>query len=172
MGFNKYGYCSRLGVGHCITKSNLGIDAREQLTLCGINNMDNGACVVWGVEMEEWHDHLFPEDTKRVTRAKSHIFSTTMVPTGVDTFDVEYVIQLEIGGKMPSWLTTPIVIDSVKRCFNCAQDFYNNKNGQLDEYLADALFTTPLLSTHDGQSDAIRSYKKDGHRGRSLLMTP
>ena len=96
-----------------------------------------------------------------------------MVPTGVDTFDVEYVIQLEIGGKMPSWLTTPIVIDSVKRCFNCAQDFYNNKNGQLDEYLAEALFTTPLLSSHDGQhSDALRNHKKGGHHGRSLLMTP
>ena len=167
MGFGKYGYCSRLGVGHCVTKSNLGIDAREQLTLCGINNMDSGACVIWGVEMEEWHDHLFPSNTNRVTRAKSHIFTTTLVPTGIDTFDVEYVIQLEIGGKMPTWLTTPIVIDSVKRCFNCARDFYINKNGELDKYLAEKT-PSPLLSGYDDGRHGV----VDGHRGYGLLMTP
>jgi hypothetical protein len=65
-----------------------------------------------------------PSHYQRVTRAKSHLFSTTLVPTGESTFDVEYTLQLEIGGKIPSWLTTPIVTDSVKRMFNCAKDVY------------------------------------------------
>jgi hypothetical protein len=112
MGF-KYGNCVRLGVGYCKTKKNLGIDAREQLTLCGINEFPDSSVIIWGTEMETWHDHLLPPG-ERVTRAKSHIFSTTLVPTGADTFDVEYVLQLEIGGKIPSFLTTPIVTDSVR----------------------------------------------------------
>eukprot|EP00980_Cylindrotheca_fusiformis_P029320 scaffold23225_cov206-Cylindrotheca_fusiformis.AAC.1 len=95
MGF-KYGDCSRLGVGHCVTKPNFGIDAREQLTLCGINNFPDDSCLIWGTEMESWHDHLLPPG-KRVTRAKSHIFTNTLVPTSENTMDVEYVIQLDIG---------------------------------------------------------------------------
>ena len=150
MGINKYGDCVRLGVGHCTTKSNLGIDAREQLTLCGINNFDDGSCLIWGTEMEEWHDHLFPPG-HRSTRAKSHLFSTTLVPTGPDSFDIEYVLQLEIGGKIPVWLTTPIIIDSVKRLFSCSKDFFLGKDGTLEQRLADL------------------SNRKDGY---SLLMTP
>lgn len=67
-----------------------------------------------------------PSHHDRVTRAKSHLFSTTLVPTGETTFDVEYVLQLEIGGKIPTWMTTPIVTDSVKRMFKCAKDVYAN----------------------------------------------
>jgi hypothetical protein len=131
----QYGTCSRLGVGHCVTKSNLGIDAREQLTLCGINDFPNGSCLIWGTEMEEWHNHLFPPG-HRPTRAKSHLFSTTLVPTGPETFDVEYVLQLEIGGKIPTWLTTPIVNESVQRLFACAKSFYSSKDGELAKFMA------------------------------------
>lgn len=135
MGF-KYGDCSRLGVGHCLTKPNLGIDAREQLTICGINDFADGSCVIWGTEMESWHDHLLPPG-KRVTRAKSHIFSTTLVPTSEKTIDVEYVLQLEIGGRIPNWMTTPIIVDNVKKLFRCSGDFFNNKDGELDKFLAE-----------------------------------
>lgn len=135
MGFN-YGDCTRLGVGHCITKPNLGIDAREQLTLCGINEFSDGSWVIWGTEMEDWHNHLFPPG-RRVTRSKSHLFSTTLTPTGPDSFDVEYVLQLDIGGKLPNWMTTPILVENVKKLFACAQDFYLNKNGELETFLVE-----------------------------------
>ena len=152
MGF-KYGDCSRLGVGHCVTKANFGIDAREQLTLCGINDFADGSCIIWGTEMEEWHNHLLPPG-KRVTRAKSHIFSTTLIPTGTDTFDVEYVIQLDIGGKLPNWMTTPIIIDNVKKLFRCSQDFFLNKDGELEKFLMQKAERTAQM------------------QGPSLLMTP
>jgi hypothetical protein len=154
MGF-KYGECSRLGVGHCLTKTSMGIDAREQLTLCGINDFpeaDNGSCLIWGTEMEEWHNHLFPPG-HRHTRAKTHLFSSTLVPTGPETFDAEYVIQLDIGGNIPTWLTTPIVTDNVKKFFSCAADFFKNKNGDLDKYL-------------------LKKAEREDATSYSLLMTP
>lgn len=152
MGF-KYGDCSKIGVGHCVTKANFGIDAREQLTICGINEFPNGSCIIWGTEMEEWHNHLLPGSVRH-TRAKSHLFATAMVPTSEDEFDVEYVIQLDIGGKIPAWMTTPIVLDSVKKMFNCAKEFYGNDDGELDKFL---------------EEKALRPNHKDG---LSLLMTP
>jgi hypothetical protein len=152
MGF-KYGDCSRLGVGHCVTKANLGIDAREQLIICGINDFPDGSCVIWGTEMEEWHDHLFPPGPRH-TRAKSHIFSSTLVPTGPNTFDVEYVLQLDIGGKIPTWMTTPIILDSVKRMFSYAKGFYLNVGGELDKFLLE------------------KASRPDHKDGLSLLMTP
>lgn len=152
MGF-KYGDCSRLGVGHCVTKANLGIDAREQLTICGINDFADGSCMIWGTEMEEWHDHLLPGE-KRVTRAKSHIFTTTLIPTGPESFDVEYVLQLDIGGNIPNWMTTPIVIDNVKKLFSCAKDFYLNKDGEYEKFLME------------------KANRMNHKGGLSLLMTP
>ena len=154
MGF-QYGSCAKLGVGHCLTKPNLGIDAREQLTMAGMNEFheeSNGSCLIWGTEMEEWHNHLFPPGQRR-TRAKSHLFATTLVPTGPESFDVEYVLQLEIGGNIPTWLTTPVVVDNVKKLFSCAKDFYQNKEGELDMFLAE------------------KAKQKD-LTGYSLLMTP
>ena len=52
MGF-AYGDCSRLGVGYCRTKKNLGFDSREQLTVCGINKFSDGSAMIWGVELDE-----------------------------------------------------------------------------------------------------------------------
>jgi hypothetical protein len=52
MGF-AYGNCYRLGVGYCRTKKNLGIDSREQLTLCGINKFLDGSSMIWGVELPD-----------------------------------------------------------------------------------------------------------------------
>lgn len=151
MGF-KYGDCCKLGVGHCSTKPNLGIDAREQLTICGINEFPDGSSLIWGTEMEEWHNHLFPPGP-RSTRAKSHLFSTTLIPTGPDSFDVEYVLQMEIGGKIPNWMTTPIVIDNVKKMFSTTQNFFLNKDGELEKFLAEKA-------------------TRQSPNGMSLLMTP
>jgi hypothetical protein len=152
MGFN-YGDCSKMGIGHCLTKSNLGIDAREQLTICGINDFDDGSSIVWGTEMEDRHNHLFPPG-QRSTRARSHLFSTTLTPTSSDTFDVEYTIQLEIGGRIPTWMTTPIVIDNVKKLFTCAQKFYKNEGGELEKFLTE------------------KAKRQDLTSGPSFLMTP
>ena len=129
MGNGKFGECTRLGVGYCKTKPNLGVDSREQLTLCGCQEFDHGACIIWGVELEPWHDYMFPP-TERHTRAKSRVFCTTMQPTGEDSFDVEYVLQLEIGGKIPQWVSTPLVVKSVKRMFQYAAKVFGEDDVQ------------------------------------------
>lgn len=136
MGFGSYGDCSRLGIGYCQTKANLGISPREQLILCGIQNFSDGSCIVWGTEMEEWHNHLFPPG-ERHTRAKSHIFSTTLTPTSENSFDVEYALQLEVGGKLPTWCTTPILVDTIKKMFIHAQGFFGGEHGNLEAYLSE-----------------------------------
>jgi hypothetical protein len=117
----KYGDCKRLGIGYCQTKSNPLVDGREQLILCGIQQLPNKATIIFGTELEEWHNHLFPQDRERHTRAKSHLFSTTIMPTGPNTFDVEYILQLEVGGNLPTFLTTPVMIETVKSMFNYAK---------------------------------------------------
>jgi len=135
MMMGKFGKCTRLGIGYCQTKPNFVVDSREQLTMCGIQEFpETGAALIWGTEMEDRHNHLFPP-TERHTRARSHIFSTTLVPSSSDSFDVEYVLQLDTGGKIPTFMTTPVVIDSVKSMFNHANNFYSGKGGELDEYL-------------------------------------
>lgn len=136
MGFGRYGDCNRMGIGYCQTKAGFGISPREQLTLCGVQDFADGSCLIWGVEMEERHDSLLPPGPRH-TRARTHVFSTTLTPTGDDSFDVEYVLQLEVGGMLPSWLTTPVVTDSVKRLFKAASDFYLGRDGDrsLDRFL-------------------------------------
>lgn len=127
MGVGRYGDCSKLGIGFCQTKSNFVVDGREQLTLCGVQDFPCGSCIIWGTELEEWHNHLFPEDRVPRTRAKSHLFSVTLVPTSPNTFDVEYILQLEVGGKIPSFLTTPILVETVKSMFKYAAKTFKNK---------------------------------------------
>jgi len=139
MGFGKYGDCSRLGIGYCQTKGTMGITSREQLTMCGIQDYaSTGSTVIWGTEMEDWHNHLLPEGPRH-TRAKSHIFCTTLVPTSEDSFDVEYVLQLEIGGKIPTWMTTPIVTETVKNLFRHAKKDFDShgKGGEFDKFVAE-----------------------------------
>lgn len=120
---NKYGELGLFGVGYVKTKQSV-VSPREQLTLCGLQNFPSGASIIWGVELEEDQNHLFPEDQpKRSPRTTSHLFSTTLIPTGEDTFDVEYVIQLEIGG-LPGWLAGPVIIETVKNSFFRFADEY------------------------------------------------
>ena len=149
MGVGRYGDCSKLGIGFCQTKSNFVVDGREQLTLCGVQDFPCGSCIIWGTELEEWHNHLFPKDRVPRTRAKSHLFSVTLVPTGPNTFDAEYILQLEVGGKIPSFLTTPILVETVRSMFKYADKTFKNK-----EIMA------PYME------------KKEYEVSNSLLMTP
>mmetsp|Transcript_2642 Transcript_2642/g.3729 ORF Transcript_2642/g.3729 Transcript_2642/m.3729 type:complete len:325 (-) Transcript_2642:488-1462(-) len=150
MGVGKYGDCSRLGIGYCQTKPNPVVDGREQLILCGIQDFDDGSTLIWGTELEDWHNHLLPEG-RRYTRAKSHLFSTCIIPTGPETFDVEYILQLEVGGNLPTFLTTPILVQTVKGMFN-----HGVKVFQDDEIMA------PYLKKQHASRDITQS----------LLMTP
>mmetsp|Transcript_21130 Transcript_21130/g.42604 ORF Transcript_21130/g.42604 Transcript_21130/m.42604 type:complete len:328 (-) Transcript_21130:120-1103(-) len=152
MGMGRYGDCTHMGVGYCRTKANFAVTPREQLTLCGVQNFDCGSYIIWGTEMEEWHNHLLPEG-ERHTRSKTHLFSTTLTPTSSDSFDVEYVLQLDIGGKIPSFLTTPILTDTVKSLFSHAKKVYAD-NQELQQFLRDKEVRCATLAEH------------------SLLMTP
>jgi len=132
IGSDKYGDSIRLGVGYCRTKSNVVVSPREQLTLCGIQDFPNQACVIWGIEMEENQNHLLPGEDRTV-RARTHLFSTTVLPTGPDSFDVEYVLQLDIGGKIPAFMTTPVVCETVKSLFRYARGYF--ASGEVEKYL-------------------------------------
>lgn len=119
---NAYGEASLFGIGYCKTKQSV-VSPREQLTLAGLQNFPSGAGIIWGIELPNDQDHLFPENQpKRMPRSTTHLFSTTIIPKGDDTFDVEYVLQLEVGG-FPGWLTGPVVIDTVKKMFRFAEGY-------------------------------------------------
>lgn len=130
------GTARQLGVGHCVTKAGFGISPREQLTLCGVQDMENGSHMMWGTELPLSQNHLLPaEPRSSCTRATSHVFAITLTPRDTRSFDVEYVLQLEIGGNIPPWLTTPIVIDSVRNMFRVADDFFSGVDGRLFQRL-------------------------------------
>ncbi len=132
----KYGECAKLGVGYCATKPNLISSAREQLTMCGIQEFANGSCIIWGTEMEDRHNNLLPKG-ERKERARSHLFATTLMPTGPNSFDAEYVLQLDCGGNLPSFLTTPVIVETVKALFNHAKAYFCGGDGSdLSSYLA------------------------------------
>ena len=126
VGNGTYGSCTKLGVGYCQTKKNLVVTSREQLTLCGVNEIsDNGATIIWGKELDDKYNYMFPSE-KRHTRARSHLFSVALVPTSFDTFDVEYTLQLDSGGKIPTWMTTPVIAETVKSLFQYAENYYQD----------------------------------------------
>lgn len=130
----KYGTCARIGVGYSMTKQGI-ISPREQLICGGMQEFSNGATILWGTEMEEYHNHLLPEG-QRHTRAKSHLFAATLAPTGPDSFDVEYLLQTDVGGGLPSFMTVPAVTDIVKKLFDHARDYFEGGEGsELDLYL-------------------------------------
>jgi hypothetical protein len=150
----RLGDCSRLGVGYCQTKGNFCVSAREQLTLCGIQDFTDGSAIIWGTEMEDWHNHLFPPGPRH-TRAKSHLFATTITPTSEQSFDAEYVLQLDIGGKIPTWMTAPIVTETVKSMFHTADQYFRGKEGDMEAFLRKKRETDDLAN-----------------RSHGLLMTP
>mmetsp|Transcript_17194 Transcript_17194/g.35401 ORF Transcript_17194/g.35401 Transcript_17194/m.35401 type:complete len:355 (+) Transcript_17194:205-1269(+) len=128
----EHGILTRLGIGHCTTKPAAGglVSPREQLTLCGMNSYDENGGIIWGFECPDFMDDLLPPDLKRNTRARSHYFSTAVRPSSSCTgFDVEYIIQLEIGGRIPAWSTTPVVIQTIKQLFKHAAVYYGPDGG-------------------------------------------
>ena len=136
---DKYGQITLFGIGYVKTKQSV-VSPREQLTLCGIQYFPtSGASIIWGIELEEDQNHLFPkEQIKRQPRSTSHIFSTTLVPTGENSFDVEYVLQLEVGG-FPGWLTGPVVAETVKKMFSFADGYFKSgleEGGELVQRLS------------------------------------
>ena len=137
MGFGRqYGDLTRMGIGYAQTKAAVGITSREQMFSYGLQDFADGSCVIWGQEMDERHNNLLPQG-QRHTRSKSHIFSATMTPTSHDSFDVEYLLQLDIGGQIPLWLTTPIMIDTVKNLFKVAKDEFSGIGGNLQAFLSE-----------------------------------
>ncbi|KAL7555228.1 hypothetical protein ACHAWF_018883 [Thalassiosira exigua] len=133
-----YGTPSLFGIGYVRTKQSV-VSPREQLTLCGLQEFPSGASIVWGVELTEDQDGLFPADRwpRRVPRSTSHLFATTLVPRGEEDFDVEYVLQVEIGG-FPGWLTGPVVVETVKGMFRFAKGYFGRGlegEGELAERL-------------------------------------
>ncbi len=130
----KYGTCTRVGVGYTKTKSGI-ISPREQLICGGMQEYANGATILWGTEMEEYHNHLFPEG-QRHTRAKSHLFAAALCPTSANSFDVEYLLQTDVGGGLPHFMTTPAVVEIVKKLFDHAKKYFEGSDGSgLDLYL-------------------------------------
>jgi hypothetical protein len=124
----KYGEFKMLGVGYTLTKPYMMIDGREQLTLCALQELPNKGALIWGVELEPHHDDKFPSDTVRHTRARTHLFSVALAPTkDGKSFDAEYVLQLDCGGNLPSFVTTMVLIDTVKHMFDAAKKDFGNE---------------------------------------------
>jgi hypothetical protein len=154
----KYGDAHLLGIGYTRTKPVLVVDGREQLTLCGVQEFSsNGGWIIWGVELEERHDHLFPEGVRHV-RSKSHLFSITLAPNGENSFDVEYILQLEVGGKLPNFLTTPLLIDTIKGMFKQAKTQFSD-----EKYMAE------WMENYQKHQEAQKNLIE---QRLSLLMTP
>jgi hypothetical protein len=129
----KYGTCTRVGVGYTQTKQSI-ISPREQLIIGGMQEFQNGATMLWGTEMEEQHNYLLPEG-QRHTRAKSHLFAATLAPTD-DGFDVEYLLQMDVGGGVPNFLATPALVDAIKKLFDHTKRYFEGGEGsELDMHL-------------------------------------
>mmetsp|Transcript_4679 Transcript_4679/g.7268 ORF Transcript_4679/g.7268 Transcript_4679/m.7268 type:complete len:349 (+) Transcript_4679:119-1165(+) len=129
----KYGTCTRVGVGYTQTKQSI-ISPREQLIIGGMQEFQNGATMLWGTEMEEQHNYLLPEG-QRHTRAKSHLFAATLAPTDVG-FDVEYLLQMDVGGGVPNFLATPALVDAIKKLFDHTKRYFEGGEGsELDMHL-------------------------------------
>lgn len=114
------GKCTRLGVAYGKTKKAFGITPRETMFLYGLHVCPNGSMIIWGKEMADTNDHLLPPG-QRQTRANMNLFSVTLTPTGKDSFDVEYLLQLAVGGRVPNWVTCPMLVDTVKGLFEAAR---------------------------------------------------
>ena len=71
-----------------------------------------------------------------------------------DSFDIEYVLQLDIGGKIPLFLTRPVMIDTVKNLFKVAKAEFSGIGGDLASFIAEKASQCVVADRH------------------SLLMTP
>ena len=114
MGYGKYGDCSRLGIGYAQTKAGV-ISHREQLFMYGLQEFPNGSSILFGQELDNKHNDLLPNGPRH-TRAKSHLFSATLTPTGEDSFDIEY----KAGFQIATHSDTHPSLNEVRRCFRVA----------------------------------------------------
>ena len=180
---DRYGKCARVGVGYTQTKKGI-ISPREQLILGGRQEYKNGATILWGTEMEEYHNHLLPEG-QRHTRAKSHLFSCVLVPTGDDSFDVEYLLQMDVGGGIPHFMTTPALTDAIKKLFDHTKDYFEGGEGseldmylknqqQVEEYSEIEILSSMDVELLDAEIDMseIHSHHHAMKDNESLLFTP
>ena len=146
------GKTTRCGIGHCVTKPAVGglISAREQMTVCGVQEWGTGnidgteeeGALVWGFECEDGlHGNLWPENTERETRAKSGIFTIAMLKLPESdnvephTYAVEYTLQLAVGGSFPPFAmgaVNAVVINAVKTMFKYAKKEYFIEGGPAD----------------------------------------
>jgi hypothetical protein len=165
----RYGKCARIGVGYTQTKQGI-ISPREQLILGGMQQFDNGATILWGTEMEERHNHLLP-DGPRHTRAKSHLFAATLAPTGPDTFDVEYLLQMDVGGGLPHFMTTGALSDAVKKLFEHAKGYFEGGEAHLhlESLKKDKNIDIDILGDEDFVLDDHYHHLNDVE---SILFTP
>jgi hypothetical protein len=149
MGFGKHGDCSRLGVGYGLSKASLGITPREQLFVYGLQDFADGSCLIWGTEMDKSCDYLLP-DGPRHTKATPHLFSATLTPTSESSFDIEYILQMDIGGNVPKFLTTPVMIDTVKKLFSTAKKEFAaaGEGGALDAHLQEKAEQDSFANRH------------------------
>ena len=76
-------------------------------------------------------------------------------PTQPCRLSVRFNYGIEIGGGLPNFLTTPVVIDNIKNMFRIVDRYFSDQNegGALDQYLKDL------------QKEALID-------NNSLLMTP
>jgi hypothetical protein len=86
-----------------------------------MNECPDGSIILWGEELSEANDHLLPNSRQQYTRSKMHHFAATLKPTSDKAFDAEYVLQLESGGRVPQWMTVPMLIDTIKGFFETAR---------------------------------------------------
>lgn len=138
---------SRCGIGHAVTKPAMGgiIGAREQLTVCGVNDFfdeDDGTAIgsiIWGFECaDEFHKDLFPIEFERKTRATTHVFSFAMKKLEENVYDVEYILQLDIGGNFPSWAQSGVtftIVNAVRKMFTYAKEKYFIEGGPADQFI-------------------------------------
>ena len=183
----RYGEPTLFGVGYTKTKKSV-VSPREQLTLCGLQEFASGASVTWGVELEEDQNYLFPKDQpQRMPRTTTHLLVMTAIPRPGeenDAFDVEYLLQIEIGG-FPAFLTGPVVVDSVKKMFRFADRYFRSgfhDGGDLSRRLAllpnddesggDERANNSLKESPSPSPDAVSAAHDILDKEQTLLMPP
>ena len=170
----QYGKTVLFGIGYTKTKQSV-VSPREQLTLCGLQEFPSGASILWGVELEEDQNYLMPEnEPNRTPRSTSHLFAKTVIPTSENEFDVEYCLQIDLGG-FPGWLTGPVVIDAVKRCFRYAGKYFGEgleENSPLAARLDELRSAESANGSDDADIDSSFGEWDESEIDQALLMTP
>jgi len=138
LGLQGYGQPMRLGVGYGQSKACFGVTPREVLFAYGMHEFDDGSSLIWGAELPHEDDFLLP-GAKRHVRAKTHLFSAMIKQNGPESFDVEYVVQADAGGRIPMWLQTRVLVDSVKNLFRTVQKELVGVNSSVQRFIQEKM---------------------------------